>query len=329
MIRNSLLAATAVCLLGTPAPAQKWAEKMFETTSHDFGTVARGAKAEYKFVLKNIYVEDVHIAGVRVSCGCTTPRIEKPLLKTYEKGGIVASINSDRFSGRQASTITVTFDKPLRARVQLHVKANIQPDVVIDPATMHFGDIHQGNGAQQTVSIGSTRGGDWRIEEVKCGNQHLSAEAVEIARQGNRASYELRVRLNKDAPPGYIKEHLILITNDPRATQIPVSVEGHVLSPITVSPDSLFFGVVEPGATVGKKIVIRGTRPFHVTAITADCDCLTFDMPDAEPPKALYVVPVAFSASGVLGKVSAVVRIETDLDGTTAELEAHAAVVER
>ena len=44
-----------------PASGQEWATKMFKSTQHDFGTVARGAKAEYEFVFSNIYLEDVHI----------------------------------------------------------------------------------------------------------------------------------------------------------------------------------------------------------------------------------------------------------------------------
>jgi len=35
MIRDSLLAATATLLLAMPASAQAWAEKTFETTSHE------------------------------------------------------------------------------------------------------------------------------------------------------------------------------------------------------------------------------------------------------------------------------------------------------
>ena len=45
---------------------------MFKVTEHDFGTVARGAKAEYRFVFENLYMEDVHIAGAYSSCGCTS-----------------------------------------------------------------------------------------------------------------------------------------------------------------------------------------------------------------------------------------------------------------
>lgn len=77
MNRRRLPSLLVAFLLATPCVAQEWADKMFKTRNHDFGNIARAAKAEFAFELTNLYLEDVHIAGVRASCGCTTPRIEK------------------------------------------------------------------------------------------------------------------------------------------------------------------------------------------------------------------------------------------------------------
>ena len=131
-----------------PALGGDWARKMFEETSHDFGYVARGAKAEFEFVLSNIYLEDVHIAGVRSSCSCTTPRIKQAQLKTYEKGAIIAAFNTRSFLGRKSATVTVTFDKPLYAEVQLHVSGHIRSDVVLSPGSVQLGSVDQGTPAE-------------------------------------------------------------------------------------------------------------------------------------------------------------------------------------
>ena len=72
MSRSILLALSLATLTAFPASAQKWAKEMFETTSHDFGKIAKGAKAEYEFVVTNIYMGNVHIASARPSCGCTS-----------------------------------------------------------------------------------------------------------------------------------------------------------------------------------------------------------------------------------------------------------------
>ena len=59
-----LLASPTLC---NTASAQQWAAAMFEKKSHNFGTVARGAKADFEFKFKNIYLEDVHVSSVSSS----------------------------------------------------------------------------------------------------------------------------------------------------------------------------------------------------------------------------------------------------------------------
>ena len=49
------LIAAASLLAAAPVEAQEWARKMFPVTSHNFGTVAKGSKTEYRFVFRNIY----------------------------------------------------------------------------------------------------------------------------------------------------------------------------------------------------------------------------------------------------------------------------------
>ncbi|MFM8401774.1 MAG: DUF1573 domain-containing protein, partial [Pirellula sp.] len=76
-----LLAILCVDTSRSPAEAQEWVRKLFKETHHDFGTVSRNAKAEHSFVIENCFEEDVHIASVRSSCGCTSPVATKPTLK--------------------------------------------------------------------------------------------------------------------------------------------------------------------------------------------------------------------------------------------------------
>src|SRR3990172_2744604 len=255
MVRKvaALLLLTLLC--GSPLHAGDWARNMFETTSHDFGSLARDAKAEFHFVLKNIYVEDVHIAGARASCGCTTVRIEKPLLATYEKGAIVASINTPQFTGRKGATITVTFDKPFYATTQLQVTSYIRSDVVFSPGSVQFGAVDHGTAAQKTVTVTYAGRSDWQITDITSANPPLSVKRSEAGRSRGSVAYELLVRLDEHVPPGYLHDRLMLLTNDPKSPQIPLAVEGEGQSGIMVTPGSLFMGVVEPGQKVTKQLV--------------------------------------------------------------------------
>ena len=102
--------------------------------------------------------------------------------------------------------------------------------------------------------------------------------------------------MDKDAPVGYLNEYLWLVTNDPQTKTDPRPVEGQVQADISVSPASLFLGVLQPGQSVTKQIVVRGQKPFRITSIRADCECLQATAPKDQEPKSLYLVPVTFTA---------------------------------
>ena len=325
MDRKSFLALIVMALCA-PCSAQQWAEKMFTARSCDFGNIARGAKTEFAFELTNLYLEDVHIAGVQSSCGCTTPRIEKDTLKTYEKGAVIAHVNSDRFLGNRGATISVTIDKPQYAQVQLYVKVHIYDNVCLEPSSVAFGSVDRGNSIERTMSVQYTGRSDWQIMEVRSGNPHLMGTVEETSRQGGRITYDLNVVLGKDAPAGYVRDCVWLITNDERTKNIPVPVEGQVQADIAVSPSALFLGVVQSGESVTRQIVIHGQKPFRIVSIRADCDSLQAATPKSDEPKSLYIVPIKFTGQEKTGKVSQIIRIETDSGKAVLELPVYGVV---
>ena len=314
-------------LAAAPAYAQDWAKKMFQTTDHDFGTVARGAKAEFSYVLSNIYVEDVHIANVRASCGCTSVRIEKPSLKTYEKGAIVATLNTQAYQGQRGATLTVTIDKPLYAEVQLTDRGYIRGDVVLEPGSIQLGTVQQGTVAGSRISINEQGNDAWQIVGLQTTNPNIRGSVVERSRGNGQVFYDLVVQLDKQQPAGYVNDHLLLVTNDAQASQIPVPVEGRVVSSVTVSPTALFMGVLQPGQEVTKQIVVQGSRPFRILSVS--CDDKSFQVTrtkDSESLKPVHLIPVTFKAGTGSGKVTKAIRITTDLQSTAPEVSAYAVV---
>ena len=326
MMRQASIALTLIFLISSTALGQEWARKMFRETEHDFGTVARGAKVEHEFVLSNIFLEDVHIASVRTSCSCTTPRIKNAWLKTYEKGAIVATYNTRAFRGRKGATITVTFDKPYYAQVQLHVKGYIRSDVVFDSSSVQLGDVDQGSAVAKKTGLTYAGRSDWRVVGVRSANPHISGKVVETGRGYGRVTYDVLVNLDESAPTGYINDQLMLVTNDRRMTQIPLRIEGRVTSAVTVSPSSLFMGVVEPGEKVTKNIVVRGKEPFRILSVTSDDGSFEIAEPTSDEAKSVHLVPVTFEAGEDEGKVSETIQIETDLYDLLPELGAHAVI---
>lgn len=315
-----LAGAVAILLLVgvSAAAAQEWARAMFAHTTHDFGVVARGAKVEHRFVVENIYEEDVHIQSFESSCVCSTPRVHRKLLKTWEKAEILVNIDTRGFLGRKDATIKVVFDQPYSAEVQLHVHTYIRSDIVVKPGAVSFGSVMQGTEAKQTLEVNYAGRDDWRIAKVECANPSIEVSVAETNRSPGQVGYRLSVRLKPDAPPGYIRDQLVLVTNDydARAARVPVAVEGLVAPTLSVRPSPLLMGVAEPGKPVKRNLVVQGRAPFRILAVHS-----TDKRFQCRPPadaKLAHLLPVTFSASGrqqAAGAVSTKLRIETDLPG--------------
>jgi len=303
----------ALIAFSMPTLGQDWTTKMFETTSHDFGTVARGERAQFEFVLENLYVKDVHIAAVRASCSCTTPEIKTETLKTHQKGAIVAKYNTTAFLGAKGATLTVTFDKPLFAEVQLHVHGVVRGDLTLEPGSVGFGSVDQGNGAERTITINHWGRRDWGITKVRSANPHVFAIATELDRNAAQVTYRIIVRLDRDAPIGDLAENLTVATNDPQSPEIQVPIVGAVRDRIYASPASLFLGVVEPGQKTTRQIVVRGKEPFRVTEVTCEGTGSMVTAPYATTEKSSCLVPVTFVAPKKSGRVEATIHIETSL----------------
>ena len=323
--RTYLVALTLLALCTGSAAAQQWATKMFDHTKHDFGTVARGTKSVHTFTLKNIYEEDVHIVGVRSSCGCTTPKISKQDVKTFETSDIVAEFNTQLFLGQKKATLTVILDKPFAAEIQLQVAGVIRGDVVLQPGAIDLGTVDMGTAVEQKVNVTHTGRNNWQIVDAKAVNPHFQVDLLETARGRGKVAYELIFRLTDDAPVGYVRDQLLLVTNDPEAPEIAIDVEGRVASSVTVSPASLFMGVVKPGQKVSKQLVVRSKTPFRIVDI--QCDDKSFEIAVPKESKPVHLLPVRFTAGDRAGKVTRHISISTDQGDSVAEITAYAQVI--
>jgi hypothetical protein len=298
---------------------------MFDATSHDFGTVAKGSEAEYRFTIKNLYEEDLRIVKIESSCGCTTTRVSKRDLKTFETAEIVADFNTRDYQGHRSATLTVTVQCVSQAEVQLRVTGFIRGDVVTQPGIIDFGSIDQGTSAQQKLHVAYAGRDDWRILDAKTADPWYEVEMSETARGGGRVEYDLVVRLKAEAPIGYVKDKLILVTNDAQAREFPVDMHGRVTSDITISPTKLFIGVVHPGQKVTKNLVVRGKKPFKI--VDVDCGDKCFQIQASKDAKSVHLIPVVFTAGDDPGRVSQTISLRTDHGGVVQAFTAFAEIV--
>jgi hypothetical protein len=305
--RRSLFVMPLILFMATPVFAQDpydWAKKMFDSTSKDFGAVAKGAEVNHRFRVQNLYKEDVSIASVTASCGCTSPRFDQTPIKTGESTYIDISMDTNRFQHDKSSTVTVTFAQPQYAVVTIPVKVYIRTDVVLTPGSINFGAVDHGSAQQRKIELVYAGDPNWAITKVLTNNDFLKADVKETMRQNGQVGYDLIVSLSPKAPVGSLRQQLMMTTND-QAGQIPVLVQARVESDVTITPSVVQLGSVEPGKGSSKTVILRGHNPFVIEKVECESGHGLFKMPQlTKDPNTVHVISLTFTAPKESGPIS-------------------------
>ncbi len=325
-------AAIVIAASASSCYAEAWATKLFSETKHDFGTVARGSDTSYKFAAKNIYKQEVELLSVRSSCGCTSPVVEKKVLKTGEIGYVTATFNTRTFTGIHGATLTVEVrwndnGNWLHGEAQLRVDGNIRGDIVFTPGAVKFDSVDQGTKAEQKVEVTYAGRSNWKIVDVRGASDGIEVELTQTQRYSGRVAYDVLVRLKESAAAGYFNDQLVLVTNDEDNPRIPIYVGGRIVPQISVSPESLPLGDVAQGQQVSRKIIVVGKKPFKIVSFQCN-DEESFQFKTDSESKVRHIVDVTFNAKKNPGNVKEAIHIATDLgDKLQANLTAFATIV--
>ena len=296
--------------MAQPASAQQWARDMFEETSHDFGVVPRGAKTEFEFKFTNKYKEVVHVSSVRTSCRCTIPRIGKNDLKTYEQGSIIAEFKTSDFVGARSAVVTVVFDRPFRAELQLLVSGNIRSDILPEPGEIQFGDVDLGSEKVTDVKISYLGTAKWEIQDVLSKNEHLAVKLNPSKGSGaGKIEYIMDVRLKDDAPAGEFADEIVLVTNEAQSNRVTLPVRANIVPPLYLQGFQL--GTMKVGEKRSERLVLKAKAPFKIEKI--ECSDKRFVFTPTGDSKAAHLIPFEFTCDGTEGSFRQTIIVHTDL----------------
>lgn len=318
LIQTVLVLASLLCMItleDSVVRADQWGQKLFSETNHHFGTVSRNAKTEHAFVIENCFEEDVHIASVRSSCGCTNPVLTKNTLKTWEKGEVIAQFNTRSFIGTKNAEITVVIDRPYYAEVKLTVGGTIRSDVVVEPGEVRFGDVELGEKKTVDLKISYAGRPDWKILDIRGNSDQIEVRLDPIQKNGSRINYVLHITLKDTAPVGDLMDELIVVTNDSKNDQFTLPVNARVIPPVSITPTFVSLGDVGVGKQAQNRLIVRSKKPFSITSVDCPDGRFEFKIPDGT--KTIQVV--TFSFKGELldendtGSLKQTVKIKTSL----------------
>lgn len=309
----------------TAVAQQGWADALVDRRKVDFGVIATGSEAIETLKVTNNLTTTVQLSGVSTGCQCASATITGPRqLAPNQSTTIEVRMNTLAYTRKRETKLTIGFDAPALATVEVPIEAYIRTDVVFEPGKLDFGSVDFGKGAEQSVKVTYAGRPDWQIVRVKCTNPALKCQSNLISRNespvnGINVEYSLQFQLLPQAQPGRFQEYVTLETDDAANPFIPLMVLGTVQPDISITNPRIEIKALRPGQTATARVVVRGIRPFVVSEVNCGGlkDCFTVRM--GETPEKLQVVDMTFTAPDRPGRFTE--RMQLKVEGREQGLE--------
>jgi len=247
----------------------------------DFGTVPKGEKLEWSFLVKNTGTADLEIIAAKPTCGCTVADFDK-LIKPGMTGKVSAHVDTTAFAGPINKGITLETNDPTAPTAQVTITAVVKPFVEAYPAGFVRYSLLQGDVDKQSVVLYSDETEPFEIVKVESPADWIKVETKKnegleklpnLGRDGqNQYKIEFTVG-GPDAHVGPIAEKVRVVTNSKHQPEYWVSVTGVVRPPFRVEPTALNFGEVAPSDTAATRTItlrsnnLKTPETFMVTKV--------------------------------------------------------------
>ena len=328
-MRTAVFALVALILAADHAAAQPaWANKLFgNSSSHDFGTVARGAQLKHTFTITNIYKVPLQITNIGVECGCVTATPTSKVLQPNETAQLHVNMDAARFNGPKTVKIHVTVGPEFVSTATVVVSAIARQDVVFNPGEIDFGSVSKGQTPTKFIDVEHAGSASWKISEiVKSGAAPFDLKVEQLPQRVGgfvTVGYRIFATVKPGAAAGAFKQEIILKTNDPQAPVITFHIGGNVRASLNVAPNPVNLGSMKVGEEQSTKLVVSGSQPFRVVAIDGLGDGLTIPLSDRSATTHILDLRVQPRVAGTLRKQ---ITVRTDLDNESATVTVEGAV---
>lgn len=300
------------------ARADAWTDALFTENQHDFGMVPRGVKVKHDFLLVNRLGEPLTILNLRPSCGCTSGRASASQVGPGQSAVIEAEMDTRNFVGVKSTILYVTFitASGREGEARLGVSSTILSDVVMNPGSIDFGAVSRGQSPTQVLTIDRINAPGWKFVRMVSASRAINAQLAETARTASSVSYTLTVSLKPDAPAGFMRDEIRLISNDTEAPSIPLMVTAWIRGELTAAPSVVSLGQIHSAAGAQGRFVVRASKPFAIRAIEGAGDGFSTSPPDGKR-QSMHVVTVAYKPEEgtTRGDIRHIFRVHTDLPG--------------
>lgn len=255
----------------------------------DAGKVPVGEPVEVEFTLQNRGTAPLEISQVRPACGCTVAEYDETIAPGAT-GTVRAVVDTTSLVGPNAKAVTVYTNDPDNPRIQLTIKSNPQPFLVVEPGYARFTSFVHGEEDQTHSQLLWTDDFDaLEITGIETPEDWVEASyrpATEAERsaQGTGNQWRIDVTLAQEAPVGPVADRVLVRTNHPRQKSIEIPVSGFVRPMVAVTPQDVDFGKVDPSEEQQWGILVRnfGSAPLAIEGVRSTVPGIEVDVEPLE-----------------------------------------------
>jgi hypothetical protein len=332
IVRSMLTVATAV-LVAIPSVVAQATETAAAAPKltvveplKDFGTVPKGEKLSWNFVVKNTGTSDLQILSAEPTCGCTVADFDK-VIKPGATGKITANVDTAQFNGPISKAVNVRTNDPEAPNAQLTMTAIVKPYVEAYPAGFLRYSLTHGDTDTKSFTLFSEEELPFEITKIEVPGTHVKANFAKITNEAERVKagregqnqYRIDVTIGgPEIQTGPLAEKLLIHTNSKRQPVYPVSLTGLVRPRFTVAPTILNFGEVAPGDAAATRVITLETmnrqapEAFKVTKVeSADKTIVASLKPAADAP-GRFEVEIKVDSTAKAGALDSLLKIHTN-----------------
>ena len=327
----------------TAAPAPKKAEAATEAAKtprltivepvKDYGTIAKGEKLDWSFLVKNTGDTDLQIIAAKPGCGCTVADFDK-VIKPGETGKVTAHVDTTAFAGPIAKTVTLETNDPTTPTSQLTIHAIVKPYVEAFPAGFVRFNLLQGDADTQSVMLYSEEDEPFQVTKVElpvdpATNEPVKwvkttyekvADADKAPNVGRPGQDQYKVNITVGGPNanvGALADKVHIYTNSKHQPDYFVSISGVIRPTFRVEPSMLNFGEVTPNDVSATRMVmlhsnnLKAPESFVVSKAESSVPAI---IPSVKPSanKGEYEVTLQIAKDAKPGDVDGAVTIYTN-----------------
>jgi Protein of unknown function (DUF1573) len=229
----------------------------------DFGTVPKGQKLDWSFVVHNTGTTDLEILAAKPACGCTVADFDK-IIKPGQTGKVTAHVDTTNFAGPIAKAVTLETNDAATPNAQLTITAIVKPYVDAFPAGFVRFNMLQGDVDKQTLTIFSEDEVPFEIVKVESPQEWIKvdykkAEGSDVQKIGRSGQNQYKFDVTVGGPDvrvGPLAEKIHIITNSKFQPDYWVSVSGVVRPTYRVDPTAVNFGDVAPTDSAATRVIM-------------------------------------------------------------------------